>query len=110
MKVNENCIDSNIHKLMMTKIIGMTVLRVSSFILIAVLVASNSYAWKAIAKDGADLPAIQATVKPARQVISVGETYDFEYSPTSIGDLRLEVLKPKGFLPEFRMETAVRVR
>ena len=66
--------------------------------------------WRAIAKDGADLPAIQAAVKPARQVISVGETYDFEYSLTSIGDLRLEVLKPKGSLPEFRMEAAVRVR
>lgn len=94
----------------MTKIIGMTVLRVFPLILIAILVASYSYAWQSIAKDGADLPAIQATVKPAKQVISVGETYDFEYSPTSIGDLRLEVLKPKGSLPEFRMEAAVRVR
>jgi hypothetical protein len=30
----------------------------------------------------------------ARQVISVGEAYDFEFKPATKGDLRLEVLRP----------------
>jgi hypothetical protein len=49
--------------------------------------------WRAIAKDGADLPPSQATKRPASQIISVGETYDFEYEPTAPGDLRLEVIR-----------------
>jgi len=44
-----------------------------------------------VAKDGADLPPGQATARPARQPISVGETYDFEYAPTAPITLRLEV-------------------
>ncbi len=31
--------------------------------------------------------------KLARQVISVGETYDFEYTPSAPGELRLDVVK-----------------
>jgi hypothetical protein len=49
--------------------------------------------WKAVSKDGAALPPIQSTVKPAVQRISVGETYDFEYVPKQQQDLRLEVRK-----------------
>jgi hypothetical protein len=49
--------------------------------------------WRAIAKDGADLPPNQATPRPATLTISVGETYDFEYEPTGAGDLRLDVLR-----------------
>jgi hypothetical protein len=33
------------------------------------------------AKDGAELPPAQATLRSANQVISVGETYDFEFEP-----------------------------
>ncbi len=47
--------------------------------------------WRAIAKDGSDLPTAQAIVKPARQLVSVGETYDFEYEASSVGDLRFGV-------------------
>ncbi len=47
--------------------------------------------WRAIAKDGFDLPSAQAIVKPARQAVSVGETYDFEYEASSVGDLRFVV-------------------
>ena len=39
--------------------------------------------WRAVAKDGADLPPAQATARPAEQPISVGETYDFEYTPAA---------------------------
>jgi FtsP/CotA-like multicopper oxidase with cupredoxin domain len=49
--------------------------------------------WRAVAKDGAELPPAQATTRAASQQISVGETYDFEYCPTTPAELRLEVWK-----------------
>jgi len=49
--------------------------------------------WRALAKDGADLPPLQATSRPSLQVIDVGETYDFEWIPTA-GDYRLVVGPP----------------
>ncbi|MBA3295952.1 MAG: multicopper oxidase domain-containing protein [Acidobacteria bacterium] len=49
--------------------------------------------WRPVSKDGADLPPAQTQARPARQVISVGETYDFEYTPSVPGDLRLEVFR-----------------
>ncbi len=48
-------------------------------------------AWRALAKDGADLPASLATTRPARQSVSVGETYDFELTPKDTRPLRLEL-------------------
>jgi hypothetical protein len=50
--------------------------------------------WRAVAKDGMDLPSRQALERDARQVVSVGETFDFEFEPAMKGDLRLEVLRP----------------
>ena len=52
--------------------------------------------WRAVAKDGADLPPVQATSRAASQQIAVGETYDFEYVPTAPAELRLEVWKLDG--------------
>ena len=52
---------------------------------------SSLVTWRAVAKDGADLPPGQATWRPARQRIAVGETYDFEFTPAAPGDLRLEL-------------------
>jgi FtsP/CotA-like multicopper oxidase with cupredoxin domain len=46
--------------------------------------------WRAIAKDGADLPREQATVRGAVRDISVGETYDFEFATTEPGDYELK--------------------
>jgi FtsP/CotA-like multicopper oxidase with cupredoxin domain len=45
--------------------------------------------WRAVAKDGADLPPKQATVRDATLPISVGETYDFEFSPEKPGEYTL---------------------
>lgn len=45
--------------------------------------------WRAIAKDGANLPSNQATARPAQLLIDVGETYDFEFKPTQAGELTL---------------------
>jgi hypothetical protein len=47
--------------------------------------------WRPLAKDGFDLPAAQQVPRPASQVVSMGETYDFEYTPLHKGTLRLEV-------------------
>jgi manganese oxidase len=47
--------------------------------------------WRPVAKDGAELPAERRTLQPARTFITVGETGDFEITPTSPGELRLEV-------------------
>ena len=45
--------------------------------------------WKAVAKDGADLPASQSTLQPARLVFGSGEIYDFVYTPEKTGELRV---------------------
>lgn len=37
--------------------------------------------WMLLAKDGAEVPASQRSMRPARQQIGVGETYDFELAP-----------------------------
>jgi FtsP/CotA-like multicopper oxidase with cupredoxin domain len=47
--------------------------------------------WRPVAKDGADLPANARGERLARQIVSMGETYDFEYTPGQRGILRLEV-------------------
>jgi hypothetical protein len=61
---------------------------------VSLLAGASPVTWRAIAKDGADLPIPQATDRPARQIVSVGETYDFEFEPRSATELRLEVFRP----------------
>lgn len=62
--------------------------------------------WKPVAKDGATLPPQQTAVRPSRQLVSVGETYDFEIQP-SRGPWWLEVRRGTG---EFVMQAPIRVR
>jgi manganese oxidase len=47
--------------------------------------------WRAVAKDGFELPPSQRRLAPARLVFSVGETYDFEFTPQATGTYRLRV-------------------
>jgi manganese oxidase len=47
--------------------------------------------WRPVAKDGFDLPPASRAPRPASQIISIGETYDFEFTPPKKGMLRLEV-------------------
>jgi len=47
--------------------------------------------WIPVAKDGAQLPPAARTPRPAHQLVTIGETWDFEYTPASAGTLRLEV-------------------
>ncbi|MBC8086067.1 MAG: multicopper oxidase domain-containing protein, partial [Phycisphaerae bacterium] len=41
--------------------------------------------WRAVAKDGADLPAAVATIRPAHVEMGPGQTNDFEFTPTVPG-------------------------
>jgi len=54
--------------------------------------------WRALAKDGSELPAARQLARPARQQISIGETYDFELTPAAAGEYRLEVRTGIGVL------------
>jgi len=47
--------------------------------------------WRAIAKDGADLPSAIATLRPAHVEMGPGQTADFEFTPMQPGVWRLEV-------------------
>jgi len=47
--------------------------------------------WRPLAKDGADLPASATNPRRAQQIVSIGETYDFEYTPVRPGNLRIEI-------------------
>jgi FtsP/CotA-like multicopper oxidase with cupredoxin domain len=52
--------------------------------------------WRLLAKDGADVPARDRGLRPAQQVVSIGETYDIEFEPLVRGQLRLEVRPPSA--------------
>ena len=55
--------------------------------------------WRAVAKDGADLPASQATGRPAVLVSDPGEIYDFEFTPRASGNLSLTFGIPPFIAP-----------
>ena len=55
--------------------------------------------WRPVAKDGFDIPASMQTLRPARQLVSIGETYDFEYTPASKGTLQLEIREGRAEHP-----------
>ena len=53
--------------------------------------------WRPLTKDGAPLAPTDAQPRPAKQLIGVGETYDFEYqAPPGRQNLWLEVRSPGG--------------
>lgn len=65
----------------------------------AFLVADSSGTmWRAVAKDGITLTAPYATERPSQQQVSVGETYDFEFTPRVARDLKIEVRAAAGAL------------
>jgi FtsP/CotA-like multicopper oxidase with cupredoxin domain len=47
--------------------------------------------WRAVAKDGADLPPSQVRERPAFLMINVGETYDFEFDAHEPGEYVLQM-------------------
>jgi FtsP/CotA-like multicopper oxidase with cupredoxin domain len=66
---------------------------------ISLKVAGIPVRWLPIAKDGADLPAQQGELCPAKVTMGVGETYDFEFRPDRAGELALEVVRPSNRFP-----------
>ena len=54
--------------------------------------------WHGIAKDGMDLPPDQSVTGPSEIQMGNGETYDFEFSPTTPGDVRLDITNALGDL------------
>jgi len=63
--------------------------------------------WQAIAKDGAELPATQQTIRPAlAQQVSVGETYDFMVGPLPPGRTWVDVRRGSG---EWVQQVPVRI-
>jgi FtsP/CotA-like multicopper oxidase with cupredoxin domain len=52
--------------------------------------------WRPRAKDGADIPEGNRTLRPAQQLVSIGETHDFEFQPLARGELRIEVRPPSA--------------
>lgn len=57
--------------------------------------------WRAVAKDGYELPKAQATQRTANVQMGPGETADFELRPTKPGEWRLEIktTEPGWYIP-----------
>jgi FtsP/CotA-like multicopper oxidase with cupredoxin domain len=68
---------------------------------------SDVVRWTPVAKDGASLPPPQREPRPARQQVSVGETYDFEIRPTRPQNLWLELRRGNG---EWVLQAPVEIR
>jgi FtsP/CotA-like multicopper oxidase with cupredoxin domain len=65
--------------------------------LVSLQTAEGPVIWRPLTKDGAPLPPDRCAPGPARQVIAVGETYDFEYeAPAGRQNLWLEVRTTGG--------------
>lgn len=68
---------------------------------------STPATWRALAKDGADLPPILAVSGPSRTAVSVGETRDFIFIPADTGHYRLTA-GLSGLPPTWSQEIVVR--
>jgi FtsP/CotA-like multicopper oxidase with cupredoxin domain len=78
-----------------------------SDIKVSLLADSKPVAWRAIGKDGWTLPEKLATLRPALQPVSVGETYDFEFAPDRPQRLVLEV---GGTFLDFKLSQSIIVK
>jgi len=63
---------------------------------IALMQGDSVLSWRALAKDGAELPAHQQTGRRSELIAGPGETFDFEYRPAAPGMLRLLVMQRTG--------------
>ena len=63
--------------------------------------------WRALAKDGADLPVANAIVRPAVLQLAVGETYDVEFLPPAPGVYRLTMSAPARPRPVYERRLIV---
>jgi len=78
---------------------------------LAILSGDQPVNWRVIAKDGADLPPSQATVRPAKLTFSAGEIYDVQFTPQAGSDLTLQFGTPQqGPIPGQSVKVPIRVR
>jgi len=78
-------------------------------LLVRVMQESTVTSWRPVAKDGFALPANQATARPSIARVGTGETADFELTPATSGELRLEIGSPK-LAGGIQVEGVVRLR
>jgi FtsP/CotA-like multicopper oxidase with cupredoxin domain len=64
-------------------------------VVLGLLDGDRPVGWRHVAKDGADLPAAQAVVRPAQLLLGVGEIHDVMFTPRAPGELTLRL----GFPP-----------
>ncbi|MDQ6888048.1 MAG: multicopper oxidase domain-containing protein [Gemmatimonadota bacterium] len=77
-------------------------------IVFSIVSDSGLLAWRAVAKDGADLSARQATTRPATLLTGAGEAADFELTATAAQGLRLEATT--HIAPMWRVSVPIHVR
>jgi manganese oxidase len=65
--------------------------------------------WRAVAKDGAELPPNQRRTGPARLLSGAGETADFEFTPRAPGHYRMLVLTAPRAGPGWLLRVPIRV-
>jgi FtsP/CotA-like multicopper oxidase with cupredoxin domain len=77
---------------------------------VSILDGATPAQWRLVAKDGAALPASQATVRPAQLTFAAGEIYDVEFTPRNETDLVLQFGAPQqGPIPGQATRVPVRV-
>jgi len=67
----------------------------------------NTVRWTPVGKDGAELPSPARVSREARQLVAVGETYDFEITPKADERLWLNLVRGNG---EWVVQTRLVVR
>jgi FtsP/CotA-like multicopper oxidase with cupredoxin domain len=70
-----------------------------SYLIASLTRVGKAVQWLAVAKDGASLPLAQAVLKEASQLITVGETYDFDFMPEGNTVYELSVATPTSLPP-----------
>jgi FtsP/CotA-like multicopper oxidase with cupredoxin domain len=97
-QVNPDTIRLRVGQTTRLRIINLTVLVPSGLVILtarrdsatSTLADSLVMNWRLVAKDGAELAPEQRLTLPGRQLIAMGETYDIEVTPSSLGLLRVE--------------------
>ena len=75
-------------------------------VFVSLMSDSTPVRWRAVAKDGAELPPNQAVMQIARILMGPGETADFEITPRTPGLLRLDAV---ARLDAWRVSVPLRV-